>query len=193
MLATRLPTIVYMNATLLNTGLAALALTGLSGCVSYAQTDLASAGYAEAKSGAYVSVGIVVDAQSRTEFKPSFRDEPNRLAIRADHPLLAQLNCGEKDRGVSYALVSKYYKLTIEKNARMSYAPLITEENGSKSCRILMNIVGADGRYIRHEFDTAVHNTSDGVRVYEFKPVEAAADAAAASTRTVTEEIPKPR
>ncbi|WP_428312376.1 hypothetical protein [Hydrocarboniphaga sp.] len=180
-----------MNAMLLKNAFAALTLASLAGCVSYAQTDLASAGYADNHSGAYVSVGIFVDAQTRGEIKPSFRDEPNRLAIRANHPLMAQLNCGEKDRGVSYALVSKYYKLTVEKNAHMSYAPLITEESGSKTCRILMNIVGADGQYIKHEFDTEVHNTSDGVRVYEFKPVEAAADAG--SSRTTTEEIPKPR
>lgn len=170
--------------------LAIPAVAALAGCVSYAQTDLASAGYADTRAGAYVSVGIVVDAQSRQEQKPSFRDEPGRLAIRANHPLLAQLNCGEKNNGISYALVSKYYKLTIEEDAHMSYAPLIETEAGAKTCRIMMNIVDADGRYIKHEFDTDVHNTSDGVRVYSFKPVEASS---AASARTTTEEIPKPR
>jgi len=180
-----------MTTTLLQNGLAMLSLATLAGCVSYAQTDLASAGYADTRAGAYVNVGAVVDAQSRTEFKASFRDEPGRLAIRANHPLLAQLNCGEKNNGVSYGMISKYYKLNIEKNARMSYAPLIEEQAAAKTCRILMNIVDADGRYIKHEFDTEVQNTSDGVRVYSFKPITTSSDAA--SKRTITEEIPKPR
>jgi hypothetical protein len=187
MLVARLTMIPYMKALRLKSGLAALAMATLGGCVSYAQVDLASVSYASTRTGPYANIGTVVDAETKVAMKASTHDEPGRLAVRAEHPLLAELNCGEKLNGVGYVIASKNYKLNLEKNAQMSYAPMVEGEIGAKTCKILINIVAADGRYIQHEFDTEIQNTSGGDRVYSFKPVKTAADS------STTEEIPKPR
>ncbi|MDB5970581.1 MAG: hypothetical protein JWQ90_3031 [Hydrocarboniphaga sp.] len=179
-----------MNPVLAKNGPTLLLLTGLAGCASYGQTDLASAGYEKLRQGAYVSVGPIVQMRSKTVQKPSYRDEPGRLAIRADEALLAELNCGEKSNGIGYSLATKYYQITVSKDAHISYAPLIESASGEKTCKVLINIVDANGRYLKHDFDTVVNLTSDGEKVYSYKLVTSGADAPKVP---VTEAAPPPR
>jgi hypothetical protein len=178
-----------MKATLLKQGLLLLAAGALAGCVSYAQIDLGSAGSSTTR-GSYANVGTVVDAETKVAMKASSNDETGRLAVRAAHPLLANFDCGERIKGVSYTLATKSYKLNLEKDAHLSYAPQIDDESGTRTCRILINIVGADGRYIQHDFDTERVNTDSGDLVYRFKAVGVKAEAPPPSN---TEEPAKPR
>jgi hypothetical protein len=146
-----------------------------AGCASYGRTDLASAGYQDQRDGYYVKLGSIKDLKTGNDLKKSYRDQPGEMAIYASRPLLAQLVCGQKAGDVGNGIASRFVEINIKPAAHISYAPLAHNSSGVSNCKVLVNIVEADGQYQMHEFDRVVVDQAEGRDVYGYVPTPAAA------------------
>ncbi|WP_428311855.1 hypothetical protein [Hydrocarboniphaga sp.] len=153
----------------LRNGLLVLTITfTVTGCASYASTDLVSAGYQEQRDGYYVKLGEIKDLKTGNALKKSYRDKPGQMSIYANRPLLAQLVCGQKAGDIGNGIASRFIQLNLEPDAHVSFAPLAHNSAGVSNCKVLVNIVDVDGAYSLHEFDRVVTDAVEGRDVYGY-------------------------
>ena len=140
----------------------------MTGCANYASVDLASPGYQEQRDGYYVKLGEIKDLKTGNALKKSYRDKPGQMSIYAQRPLLAQLICGQKSGDIGNGIASRFVELNLHPEAHVSYAPLAHNSSGVSACKVLVNIVDADGAYALHEFDRVVTGSVEGRDVYGY-------------------------